>query len=487
MNRHILFHEIATNADLSSMSSILRTTLARVIAATSALRGAWFSMSAGGPRALVALSASGAELAQPTRLASPENLQRALSQNRPYQGEYLASNMEKTRFAIVPVPIGKSVGGLLWLERRIGQATLSNSDCALVQEVLGDVQVLLNSSRDHEQQSNKLDTMKSKMAMKQLQMISEHSSMINLFTLIRKLANVPSMVLIHGESGTGKELVARSIYELGNYEGPFISMNCGAIEPNLLKSELFGYTKGSFTGAHRDRLGLFKKAEGGILFMDEIAEMPSDMQVSLLRTLENGEMMPVGADMPLQVNTRVVAATHRDLREMVREGSFRNDLYQRLKGITLDVPPLRRRREDIPLLCQHFRHKYNLRLGKDFKGFEPEALKLLREGEYRSGNVRELEHMIERAMVFEDATDTISAGHLLLEDDPPLEIALPDLHSTEGTFEGYMSRFAVQVINQAIEASSGNKTKAMKRLGLSRSTFYSMLSRYGVPIGGELE
>lgn len=485
MNRHQLFHEIATNADLACVASILRTTLNRTITAARALRGAWIVVGPGGPRAMAALTATGADVAQPLRQISAERLQRAITSGRIQQGDWQTNSMDRNRYILIPSLDRNQLGGVLWLERRYGQNKLSSPNCSLLQELLKDVRILLNSSRDQERQVLKIDSMKSKIAMAQLQMISEHPSMINLFDLVQKLSRVPSTVFVSGESGTGKELVARSIYELGNYDGHFISMNCGAIEPNLLKSELFGFTKGSFTGADRERAGLFKKAAGGILFMDEIGEMPRDMQVSLLRTLESGELLPVGADSPIQVDTRVVVATHRDLREMVKAGSFRNDLYQRLKGITLEVPPLRRRREDIPLLCEHFRKKYNLRLGTDFKGFKPEALQLLCEGEYRSGNVRELQHMIERAMVFEDNSDQIGLSYLEPEDEMPLEMTLPKIQVSSNTFEEHMSNFATLLLNEAIDTSRGNKTKAMKKLGLSRSTFYGMLNRYGVAIGGE--
>ncbi len=248
---------------------------------------------------------------------------------------------------------------------------------------------------------------------------------------------------------------------------------------------MFGYVKGSFTGANRNRQGLFKRAEGGILFMDEIGEMPMDMQISMLRALESGELLPVGADTPIQVNTRVIAATHREIKEMVKAGEFRNDLYQRLKGLTLEVPPLRKRREDIPLLCEHFRKKYNTRLDTDFRGFKQDAIKLLSEGDYQAGNVRELEHIIERAMVFEDHSDLITTTYLQVEDETPLTVPPLDLNGIDNTFEDYMNKFAVKVLNEAIKVSGGIKTRAMKKLGLSRSTFYGMLNRYGVAVGGE--
>ena len=351
------------------------------------------------------------------------------------------------------------ITGVCYLERRYQRPAFQNSEILLISHLAEDIQKLLNSSRDYEKQSHELDDMRSKVAMSQVHLISQHPSMLRLFRLIQKLAKVPSTVLIHGESGTGKELVARAIYELGAYKGPYISMNCGGIEPNLLKSELFGYVKGSFTGAAKDRPGLFRKAEGGVLFMDEIGEMPMDMQVAMLRTLESGEILSVGSDMPVLVKTRVIAATHRDLREMVSQGTFRNDLFQRLKGLTLEVPPLRQRRSDIPLLAAHFVKKYNQRLGLNFQGLRPESMDLLERLDFQAGNVRELEHMLERAMVFEDDEHWIGVEHLVADE---LDGESEPASTGSGTFEERMNRFAVMIINETIESCEGNKTKAMK-------------------------
>ncbi len=486
MNRYELFHQIMTGSNLASMRSILRNAIDCIVRVFGAERAGYFGKGHGGLRCLMARTNTGVDISQPDRVFPVEVFQRAAAAMEPMSGDMpimhggrpgasATGKIRMMRFLAVPAIIDRKVQGVFYMERRFQQASFQKQEGLLLGALLADVQQLLNSSRDFEKKSFELDEMKSQVAMSRVHLISNHPSMLHLFRYIQKLARVPSTVLIQGESGTGKELIARAIYDLGNYDGPFISMNCGGIEPGLMKSELFGFVKGSFTGANKDRPGLFKKAEGGVLFMDEIGEMPMDMQVAMLRTLECGEVLSVGSDAPMKVNTRVIAATHRNLKEMSVHGEFRNDLYQRLKGLTLQAPPLRERRSDIPLLCEHFVKKYNQRLGLDFKGLKPQAMDRLAQMEFRSGNVRELEHMIERAMVFEDDEDLIGIDFLGQEEEPD-----EASHLSGGTFDELMSRHAAEILDEAIKLCDGNKTKAMKRLGLSRSTFYGMLNRYGL-------
>ncbi|MDJ0838742.1 MAG: sigma-54-dependent Fis family transcriptional regulator [Acidobacteriota bacterium] len=490
MDRYKLFHKIATDADLASMQSILRTTLDRILRATDSDKAAWFASGPGGLRPIVSLGANGIDLGQPEKHFIVDMMQKAVTTNQHQTAEMPSMTMSTSgtargsirRYLAVPVRGRERVTGVLGLDRRYQANAFTNGEIEALRFVLSSVQQLLNSSRDYERQAREVESMKSQMAMDKVNLVSKHPTMLSMFRMIQKLAKVPATVLIQGESGTGKELVARAIYELGNYDGPFIAMNCGGIEPNLLKSELFGHVKGSFTGAQKDRPGLFKKAEGGVLFMDEIGEMPSDMQVAMLRTLENSEIMPVGADRPFQVKTRVVAATHRNLREMVVEGTFRNDLFQRLKGLTIEVPPLRKRRGDIPHLCNHFVRKYNDKFGLSFQGLRPEAADFLAGLDYSQGNVRELEHMIERAMVFEDDEELIGTRYLQADEEAR---AVPDIQPDEdtgGTFEERMNRYGAKLLVETIQAAQGNKSKAMKMLGLSRSTFYGMINRYGVEL-----
>ncbi|MCB1042675.1 MAG: sigma-54-dependent Fis family transcriptional regulator [Acidobacteria bacterium] len=488
IDRYRVFHLIVTQCDLSASDSILRSALHELMQALQADRGAYLAVGAGGLRCLQARTSAGADLQNVQESLPWEILQKIPSSRQHYsakmpitpKGRNIGSSF--SRFEIknmlcVPTLSQGQVVGVGYLERSPQAPNFAPSEIKVVSEIFQDVELMLGNSWKYQRQSFEMDQMKGEIAMSKINMVSADAGMLRLFHQITKVAKVPSTVLIHGESGTGKELVARAIYNLSEGKGPYIAMNCGAIEQSLMKSELFGHLKGSFTGAHKDREGLFKKAEGGILFMDEVGEMAMDIQVALLRTLELGEIMPVGSDRPEVVRTRVIAATHRDLGGLVQERQFRNDLFQRLRGITLEVPPLRDRPSDIPLLAEHFVKLFNTKLGLNYKGFREESLALLKQREYRDGNVRELKHIIERAMVFEDDPDLIGP-EFLSDNDPKLGASSGVAESLE--FEEQLNRYARQVIEVAITACGGNKTKAMKRLGLARTTFYSMLNKYGI-------
>lgn len=233
-------------------------------------------------------------------------------------------------------------------------------------------------------------------------MVAKSKPMKSVFMLAGKVAQYSTTVLIYGESGTGKELIARGIHFKGErMKMPLVPVNCGGIPENLLESELFGYIKGSFTGADRDKKGLFEVADGGTIFLDEIGELPMPLQVKLLRVLQENEIRPIGSSKTKKINVRVIAATSRNLEEEIKRGAFREDLFYRLNVITINLPPLRDRMEDIPLLCQYFVDQFNKRLNKDIKGISPAALSLLIKHSW-PGNVRELENIIERAAVLSE-------------------------------------------------------------------------------------
>src|SRR5579863_7314555 len=241
--------------------------------------------------------------------------------------------------------------------------------------------------------------------------LAKSASMVEIFRTISKIAEFKTTVLISGESGTGKELVARAIHARSSRKAaPFIALNCGAIPENLLESELFGHKKGAFTDASSDRRGLFEEATGGTLFLDEIGELPVNLQVKLLRVLQEETIRRLGDTKDVKVDVRIIAATHRDLTADVKAGRFREDLFYRIHVLSIHIPPLRERREDVNLLIDHFLTRNNARLGTSIRGLSPEVRRLLLEYAW-PGNVRELENTIERAMVLAE-TDLLEEGDL---------------------------------------------------------------------------
>jgi two-component system, NtrC family, response regulator AtoC len=290
-----------------------------------------------------------------------------------------------------------------------------------------------------------------------------------------KVARYPSPVLITGESGTGKELIARLIHDQSDRaRGAFVAVNCGAIPENLLESELFGYVRGAFTGADRDKPGLFEAASGGTLFLDEIGEMPGPLQVKLLRVLQEGEVRRLGETRNRKVDPRIVAATNRTLEDEIRAGNFRKDLFFRIAVVPIHLPPLRQRTDEIPLLVKHFIDRYNRSLELAIEGVEPEAMKVLLEYPF-TGNVRELENVIERAMVLAD-------GPRLGLEDLPHNVRSPvraledvDLGDDELSVKKHGAILERRLIQKALERTGGNRTKAAELLDLSaRALLYKI-------------
>ncbi|HSH45944.1 MAG TPA: sigma-54 dependent transcriptional regulator, partial [Longimicrobiales bacterium] len=290
-----------------------------------------------------------------------------------------------------------------------------------------------------------------------------------------KVAKYPSPVLVTGESGTGKELIARLIHDQSDRaDRPFVAVNCGAIPENLLESELFGYVRGAFTGADRDKVGLFEAASGGTLFLDEIGEMPASLQVKLLRTLQEGEVRRVGENRSRTVDARIVSATNRTLEDEIRADRFRKDLYFRIAVVPIHLPPLRQRKEEIPLLAKHFVDVYNRKLGLDLQGIDPDAMKLLLEYAF-TGNVRELENVIERAMVLAD-------GPRIEVEDLPHHVRAPvrpledvELGDDELSVKKHSAVLERRLIQRALERTGGNRTKAADLLELSsRALLYKI-------------
>ncbi len=310
------------------------------------------------------------------------------------------------------------------------------------------------------------------------EIISDSPEMESVKKMVLKVARSSSTVLIRGESGTGKELVARAIHNQSPRASEmFQAVNCAAINENLLESELFGHEKGSFTGAHAEKKGLFEVADRGTLFLDEIGELDISMQAKLLRALQEREIRRVGGTRPLKIDVRVVAATNRDLLAMVKDGRFRDDLYYRINVLSIDIPPLRERREDIPVLINFFLKKHTRNTSRLIRGLTPEARAVMLEYAW-PGNVRQLESAIERAILLAEAD-------LLTVEDLPLEVRHEVRPATESAFklptEGIsFEDFERSLILQAMERTDYNITKAAKLLGLTFRTLQYRLEKFGI-------
>jgi DNA-binding NtrC family response regulator len=303
--------------------------------------------------------------------------------------------------------------------------------------------------------------------------VGRHRRFVDVIKLAEMVAPTDSTVLITGESGTGKEVLARYIHQLSEREsGPFISVNCGALPENLLESELFGHVKGSFTGAHRDKEGLLAAARGGTFFLDEVGEMSPALQVKLLRALQEREIVPVGATEPVSIDVRIIAATNRDLEEEIRRGAFRSDLYYRLNVISLHLPALREREDDVVVLAEHFLRRVSDKTGTQF-GMSDDCRSALQRYDW-PGNVRELENALERAAILSrggiigfdalPARITAPAAAPLISERPP---ANPTLELVERAY-----------ILWVLQAEGGNKARAAEVLGIDPSTLYRKLNRY---------
>lgn len=305
--------------------------------------------------------------------------------------------------------------------------------------------------------------------------------MQRLFTVIERVAEYPSTVLISGESGTGKELVARAIHRRSaRTKGRFVTVNCGAIPEALLESELFGYVKGAFTDAHRDKSGMFAEAHEGTLFLDEIGELPLLLQVKVLRAIQEQEFRPVGASRPQKVDVRIVAATNRNLKEEVAKRRFREDLYYRLNVLPIHLPPLRDRTEDIPALVQHFLSRAGERLGKRMSGVTPNAMQHLMAHDW-PGNIRELENTIERASVFAD-TDQITPDVLpeaLRGSTTKVKLTLL---GDELSIKRTTRVIEEELISRALRKTQGNRTAAAKLLEISHRALLYKIKEYEINI-----
>ena len=307
-------------------------------------------------------------------------------------------------------------------------------------------------------------------------LVGRSVAMQRIFDVIQRAAGSGAPVIIFGESGTGKELVANAIHRIGaRRDGPFLQLNCAALNESLLESELFGHIRGAFTGAYRHRTGRFEAADGGDIFLDEIGDMPLALQVKLLRVLETGRFERVGDHAQVRVNVRIISATHQDLHRAIAEGRFREDLFYRINALPIHLPPLRQRREDIPLLVEHFLPGLRRRAGKALSGMTRQAMERLMDHHW-PGNVRELKSVLEYAAIITDG-DVIDIHHLPSLQAPPAAgfsastaPAVADAHGE------------CQALIDALRATGGNQTRAAVLLGVTRTTVWNRIRKYGIEI-----
>lgn len=352
-----------------------------------------------------------------------------------------------------------------------------------------ELKILINKSiRQRDMEIENLRLKKELMGQKGIfqNMIGKNPAMLEIFKLVDNIADTDSSVLISGESGTGKELIARAIHNKSNRnDKQFVSVNCGALPADLLESELFGHKKGSFTDAYRDKEGLFSVAHRGTLFLDEIGEMSPAMQVKLLRAIQERRIRKVGDSLEQDVDVRIISATNKDLSESKRKKEFRDDLYYRLNVISIHLPPLRERRDDIELLTYHFLDKYNQRMGKSIRGFEDDVLESFRQYAW-PGNVRELENCVERAVALEKG-ETIRLASV------PREVAYsiadhpgktPDLRQllAQGSFDynRYIESLGQDIIREAMKMAGYRQKKAARLLNLSYRSLRYLLDKYQI-------
>jgi DNA-binding NtrC family response regulator len=322
--------------------------------------------------------------------------------------------------------------------------------------------------------------------------VGQSPEMRRIFSLIEQVASSRSTVLITGASGTGKELVARALHSNGDRRGqPFVSVNCGGIPDTLLEDELFGHVKGAFTDAVADRPGRFESADGGTLFLDEIGNMSPSLQVKLLRVLQEREFLPLGGTRKISVDVRIIAATNVDLKRMMEEGRFREDLYYRLNVIHIQLPTLRERREDVPLLIQHFLNKYCGEMNVPAKRLAPEALRALMDFSW-PGNVRQLENVIERAVALSFGKQELGREDLPREilEEGTVELPPVQVGSDGFSLDDVLARYEQRMLYQALEHAGWVKTRAAELLKIKRTTLIEKMKRLGIPLkagAGETE
>jgi sigma-54 dependent transcriptional regulator len=351
------------------------------------------------------------------------------------------------------------------------QAAVAIDNTQLIEQNTRLINLLKSSNQQLEEENRQLRQHITRQSRFSATLLGNSAAMQHVFNLMEKVLDSDVTVLLRGETGTGKELIATAIHQHSPRQaGPFIAQNCAAVPESLLESELFGYKKGAFTGADKDKKGLIEVAHGGTLFLDEIGDMAVGLQAKLLRVLQDHQVRPLGAVESRSINVRLLTATHRDLEQMVKTGQFREDLYP------IELPPLRQRKEDLPALLQHFLTDYADHYKKTVRGFSPEAFELLLYYDY-PGNIRELKNLVERAVLLSDHDGMILPLHL----DKKLWSDLTILKvPTTGKLKESVQRYEAMLIQRALQSHSGNQTRTAETLGIPRRTLVEKMERYKI-------
>ncbi len=410
----------------------------------------------------------------------------------------------------VPLRVGNQVQGVIYVDHRLKISAFTEEDLDLLESLADQAGIAVRNAKlykDLWEKKEELeayarevarlnDALEKRIAIQEKELlkareelrssvkegycgiIGRSEAIQNVFRMIDRYLDSDDPVLIQGESGTGKELVARALHKLGRRsDGPFLSENCAAIPVELLESELFGYMRGAFTGATRNKKGLFEAAEGGIIFLDEVGDMPMEIQKKLLRVLQDGEIRRLGSSKSINVDVRVIAATNRPLKRMVEEGKFREDLYYRLNVLPIEIPPLKSRKEDIPLLVEHFVKKFAYERKIPLPRLSPETMEILMNYDW-PGNVRELENELKKALILSEGKE-ILPEHL-----SPHVRKEPERHRDLGflgkTLPEKVERLYLREIKAALEQTRWNKSKAAKLLGISRFSLQRLMEKYGI-------
>jgi transcriptional regulator with GAF, ATPase, and Fis domain len=404
----------------------------------------------------------------------PVNLAKASDDPRHFPGVDKKTDLKTESLLCVPLLVdGEAIGAIQALNKRGGRP-FTDEDEHFLGAIAVQAAYALRRVVEDQRRREELDELRARAA-DEGTVIGEKGGLAEVFDIVRKVADARTTVLLRGETGTGKGMIARAIYSAGaRYRRRFVTVNCSNIPPDLLESELFGHTKGAFTGASAVKIGKFKLAHGGTIFLDEVGDIPLGLQTKLLRVLQDSEFEPLGSNRTEKVDVRVIAATSRDLEAAISEERFREDLYYRLNVVSVELPPLRDRRGDLPELVDHFLQKYSLETNKHMLRASPEALEVIQAYDW-PGNVRELENAIERAVV-------LGEGEVLLPEMLPSHVrgargyTVPEgatLAEAQHSFKRYF-------IAKALDAFSGNQTRAAEALGIQRSYLNRMIKQLDI-------